>query len=472
MNKKILFLGCFLVVSFLNAQTTPPGNETNYSFSLQQAIEYALKNDANVKNAAIDEDIARKKVLETTGLGLPQVNANVDVKDFIKIPTTVAPAGVFAPGVGDGKYMALSFGTKYQGTAGLEASQLLFSGEYLVGLQASKVFVNLSTKALERTKNETAVTVSKAYYGVLINQKRIELINANIDRVQTAMNGAQGLYSYGFAEKLDYDRLVVAYNNLTIEKEKAERAVALTLYLLKFQMGMDVNANLILTDKIEDVKLDISAENAEKFDYEKRPDFQLAQAQVKISKLDLKRNRFAYLPSAALYASHGYNGFSRSDNFDLLKNKVNSDLTATNPNEIKDWTYFWYPATIIGARVSIPVFSGFQRHAKAQQAKLNLEKSENMLEMFKKSIDLELASSATMLQNASVSLENQKKNIALAEDIYKAAKLKFEQGVGSNLEMVDAESTLKEAQTNYLGALYDAIIAKIEFDKANGNIKY
>ena len=130
----------------------------------------------------------------------------------------------------------------------------------------------------------------------------------------------------------------------------------------------------------------------------------------------------------------------------------------------------WYPTALIGAKVSMPIFTGFQRVSRNQQAQLSLEKAENNLDFIKKSIDLELASSTAVLQNASSSLENQKKNIAIAEDVVRVAKLKYDQGVGSNMEVITSETALKESQTNYFNALFDAIVAKIDFDKANGSL--
>jgi outer membrane protein len=451
MKNKLLIALLYIFGHAVNAQTDSSG-----SFSLQQAIEFALKNQTNVKNARIDQELAQKKVNEITGMGLPQINASFDVRNFLDIPTSLVPASAF--GGPSGIFIPAQFGTQYQGSAGFDASQLLFSGEYLLGLKASKVYADLSTKAMERTKIETAVAVSKAYYAVLINQQRLKLMDANIERVKTAMGGAQGLYAYGFAEKLDYDRLVVTHNNLLVEKEKIDRLVALSTYLLKYQMGMDVFSPVALTDKLEDVTLDISKDvNAEKFDYSKRVEYNLFETQQKLAQLDLKKNKVAFLPTAVAYANVTRNGFSRNTvgDFDLFKNGNT-----------------WYPTSVIGAKVTMPIFTGFQRNAKTQQAKLSLQKAENNIESLKKSIDLEMASSVTMLQNASVSLENQKKNIVLAEEIYKASKLKFEQGVGTNLELVSAETTLVEAQTNYFNALYDAIVAKIDFDKANGNLKY
>ncbi|MGZ4035871.1 MAG: TolC family protein [Bacteroidia bacterium] len=449
MKKIIITIGIAVAAFNSFAQTKDTGKA--YSFSLQQAIDFAMQNQNDIKNAIIDEEIAHKKVNEIMGMGLPQINSSLDVKDFLEIPTSLIPAEFF--GGRPGTFAAIKFGTQYQSTAGFDASQLLFSGDYFLGLKASKVFVELSTKSTQRTKIETSATVSKAYYTVLINQERTKLMDANIARVKKTMDDTKALMDNGFVEKIDYDRLTVTYNNLLTEQEKIQRLLGLGTYLLKYQMGMDINASLTLTDKIEDVKLDIAQTvSAEKFDYSKRVEYGLYDTQYKLAKLDLKRNRFSYLPTAAAYGS--LSGSAYRTEFDMFNHRTP-----------------WYPTALIGAKVTMPIFTGFQRNARNQQAQLALEKAENNMDFIKKSIDLELASSAVTLQNASSSLEVQKKNIAVAEDVVRVAKLKYEQGVGSNLELITAETALQESQTNYFNAMFDALVAKIDFDKANGNLK-
>jgi len=458
MKKLFLIVGIGVASSSLFSQTT---DSTASAFSLQQAIDYALKNQYNVQNAIIDQELAAQKVKEITGLGLPQINASADFKDFLNIPTSLIPASAFNPAAPAGVYFPAKFGTQYQAVVGFDASQLLFSGDYIVGLQASKTYADLSLKNAQRTKVETAVAVSKAYYNALINEQRTKLLDANIERVKTAMGGAQGMYAYGFVEKLDLDRLTVTYNNLMIEKEKIQRLLILSNYLLKYQMGMSVNTNLVLTDKLEDIKLDVTNVSAEKFDYTKRVEYGLFETQKKLNQLDLRKSRFAFLPTAVLYGNLSGYGYS------------NGEGTITNGSS-RDYfiNHNFYPMTFVGAKISMPIFTGFQRNSRTQQAKLSLQKADNNLKNLEKSIDLELASSTAMLQNASVSLENQKKNIVLAEEVYRVTKYKYDQGVGTNLEVVTAESALKEAQVNYYNALFDAIVAKIDYDKANGNFKY
>lgn len=448
MKKLIALIGAGLFTLNSFAQTK---DSASFSFSLQQAINYALQNQTNVKNAMIDEQLAQKKVNEIAGMGLPQINASFDLREFLEIPTSLIPADFF--GGAPGTFAAVKFGTKYNATAGIDVSQLIFNGEYFLGLKASKVFVEISTKSTQRTKIETSSTVSKAYYTVLVNEERTKLIDATIVRIKKTLDDTKALLDNGFVEKIDYDRLTVAYNNLLVEQEKIQRLLALGSYLLKYQMGMDVNANLTLTDKLVDVKLDISnTVSSQKFDYEKRVEYGLFQTQFKLAKLELKRQRLSYLPSAFAYGS--FSGSAQRNEFDIF-----------------DTDKRWYPTSVIGAKVTMPIFSGFQRHSRNQQAKLSLMKAENNIDYIEKSIELEIASATAILQNAATSLENQKKNIAIAEDVVRVSKLKFEQGVGSNLEMITAETSLKEAQTNYFNALFDALVAKIDFDKANGNLK-
>jgi outer membrane protein TolC len=442
----VIGLGMAALGSFAQAK-----DSAAYSFSLQQAIDYAMQHQVNVQNAALDEAIAHQRVNEIMGAGLPQINSSFDFKDFLELPTSFIPAEFF--GGPPGTFAAIKFGTQYQATAGLDASQLIFSGDYFLGLKASKVFVELSQRNTQRTKIETASAVSKAYYTVLINNERMKLMDANIARLKKSLDDTKALNENGFVEKIDYDRLSVAYNNTLAEKEKIERLLALGSYLLKYQMGMEINAALTLTDKIEDVKFDpLTNVTAQKFDYEKRVEYNLLDVQYRLAKLDVKRQRFSYLPTAAAYGS--LSGSSQSNKFDVW-----------------DTQKPWYPTALIGAKFTMPIFTGLSRNARNQQAKLSLMKADNNLQMIRQAIDLELASSTASLQNAASSLDIQKKNIATAEDVYRVAKIKFEQGIGSNLEMITAETALKESQTNYFNALFDAIISKIDFDKANGTLK-
>jgi outer membrane protein TolC len=448
--KKVLLLLSVLA----NTLVAQNNDSARYNFTLQQAVDYAIKNHYSVKNAILDETISKKKVNEITGLGLPSISGKLDAKNFIDIPTQVMPANAFNPTAPADVFVANQMGIQYQASAGIEVSQLIFSGDYFLGLKASKVFVELSTLNIELSKIELAVLVSKAYYSVLINAERLQLLDANILTVKAAMDGTEGLFKHGFAEKIDWDRLKVSYNNLLVERVKIERLLEIGSYLLKFQMGMHVQEDLALIDKLEDFILDIAQlDSVSSFNYDKRAEYNILETQFKLSKLDLKRHRLAFLPQAFAYGSFSQNAYS--PDLDFYKS-----------------TQKWYPTSVIGGTITIPIFSGFQQRAIIQQSKLALEKISNQKAFVKRSIDLELASAIASLKNASVALNSQKENIKISQEVSRISKIKFEQGVGSNLEVISANAALKESQINYYNALYDAILSKIDFDKANGNYKY
>ncbi len=423
-------------------------SQSSSSMTLQQCIDYAMQNQVKVQNAVYDEQIAKNKVDEIRGIGLPQINGSFDVKDFIELPTSLIPAEFF--GGPPGSFIGVKFGTRYNTTAGLDASQLIFSSDYIVGLQATKTYMQLSQKSIQRTKIETAAAVSKAYYTVLVNNERMNLVNANVERLKKLMDDTKALNDNGFVEKVDLDRITVAYNNLMVEKEKIQRLLELGTALLKYQMGMEQSTTIVLADKLEDVKFQPDA-STDKFDYTRRIEYSLYQTMYNVSILQLRKDKLSYLPSLAMYGSLSYSALS---------------------NEFKpfDSNTNWYPTALIGIRLGVPIFSGGQKHYRVEQSRLAMLKAQNDMKFMQQSIDLELSNARTMLTNASATLEMQKKNIELAENVFKTTKLKYEQGVGSNLEVLNAETAMKEAQTNYFNALYDALISKIDYDKANGNL--
>jgi outer membrane protein len=436
----------FIFSLLLGSQVFSQGNSS--SMTLQQCIDYAMQNEVKVQNAVYDEQIAKYKVDEIRGIGLPQINGSFDVKDFIELPTSLIPAEFF--GGPPGSFIGVKFGTRYNTTAGLDASQLLFSSDYIVGLQATKTYMQLSQKSTQRTKIETAAAVSKAYYTVLVNNERMQLVDANVERLKKLMDDTKALNENGFVEKVDLDRVTVAYNNLMVEKEKIQRLLDLGIALLKYQMGMEQSGTIVLADKLADVKFQPDA-STDKFDYSKRIEYSLYQTLYNVSILQLRKDKLSYLPNLAMYGSLSYSALS---------------------NEFKpfDSNTNWYPTALIGFRLGVPIFSGGQKHYRVEQSKLAMLKAQNDMKFMQQSIDLELSNARTMLTNASVTLEVQKKNIELAENVFKTTRLKYEQGVGSNLEVLNAETAMKEAQTNYFNALYDALISKIDYDKANGNL--
>jgi outer membrane protein TolC len=420
-------------------------------FTLQAAIDYALKHNMtylNVENDARLNDYKRKEI---TAQGLPQINGSADLRDNALLPTSLLPAQFINPMAPAGTYAPVKFGVPYNLTASASASQLIFSSDYIVGLQAAKELVALSQKNALRSKVETAQNVSKAYYGVLINKERIKLLDINIDRVKTLKDNATALNQNGFAEKIDVQRLEVNYNNLVTEKEKTLRLVEISELALKFQMGYELRASIELTDNLKKIENgeDLQNLSADKIDPSARPEYMVLQAQQKLNELDLKRYRWSYMPSLVGYGL-------LAEQFQKSKLDFNSKS--------------WFPFGYFGLTLNVPIFDGLQKNWRVQQAKVNLMKTQNTFTQLKQSIDFEIQSATTNYKNAQASLQTQKKNIELAQNVYDVTKKKYEQGIGSSLDMNTTENDLRTAETNYYNALYDLVIAKIDYQKATGTL--
>lgn len=422
--------------------------DTVAALSLTQAIDYAQNHQVSILNARIDEDIAKNTVKQTIGIGLPQLSGNANFQDFIKLPTSLLPGEFFGK---PGTQIPVQFGVKYQSSVGLELNQLLFDGSYLVGLQASRTYKELSNKNLTRTRIETAVAVTKAYYSVLVSNEQLKLIDANLDRLRKTLSDTEAMFKNGFVEKIDIDRLTVLKNNLETERENVIRLLALNVNLLKFQMGMTINSRLTLTDSITSLQADQAVIASDSSAYRNRIEYSLLETQKKLNQFDLKRYKSQFLPSLSAFGNTSQS--FQSNNF--------SELYGTN-----------FPSTIIGLRLSVPIISGGIKLSQVRNAKLAILKTQNDLVNLQNGINLEVDQAQTTYLNSLKSLDNQKRNMELAQEVLRVSKIKYEQGVGSSIEVTTAETSLKESQNNYINALYDLMINRVNVDKALGKIIY
>jgi outer membrane protein len=427
---------------------------SNTNFSLQQALEYAMKNSPNQLNAELDLKNAEYRKKEITGSGLPQITGSIDIKDYINIPTSLLPGQIF--GGAPGTFIPVKFGTKYNSTVGLNASQLLFSSDYIFALKASEEFLNLSRININRSRSEVISQVSRAYYAVLIANDRMKLLDANIVRLKKMLDDTKAMNQQGFVELIDVERIEVTYNNLVSEREKVARLVDLAKSALKFQMGYKISDPIELTDNLSSITETPEELSLSKIDISKRPDFQLLNTQQTMLDLDVKRQKWSYLPTLAAYFAHQYN--AQRQTFNLLQ------FDDTDPNKQ------WFKVTLIGATMNLTIFNGFQRSNRYQQAKVASAKNLNTLKSLSLGAELEATSAVIMYSNAVTSLAVQKKNMELAQHVVDVVQKKFQAGVGSNAEIINAETSLKEAQTNYYNALYDMIVSKIDYQKATGNL--
>ena len=472
MNRYLLLL-IALAIGNVSFGQDKPAPTTRKTFNLEQSIAYALENNISVQNAELDERIANGRVKETRGIGLPQVDASVSVLHNQKLPRFFGqvseqnPILSEIPGVENGQVVALQnfFQLKSSGDAGIKVNQLLFNSSYLVGLQAANAYRDLAVKTSDQTKEQLIQNVSKAYYSVLINRDRITLFDANIARVDSLLRTTTALFENGFAESIDVDRIKVTLNNLKVEQSKFLRLQELSYQLLKFQMNYPMNEEINVEGDLSSIEIsgDVLNEYSLNWDYAQRTDYRLLEANRKLQALNLKNKYAEGLPSLNAFANLGYSTQSPTIS-GLFRTETNiEDIGVIGPDK-------WYSYSNFGISLNIPLFSGLQRAYKIQQAKLELQKTDNNFRSLKSGIDLEIRQVAANYLNAVETVEAQRQNSELAANVARVTKIKFEQGVGSNLEVVEAESALREAQVNYYNSLYDAIVAKIDLDKAYGKL--
>jgi outer membrane protein TolC len=436
---------------------------------LKDCIDYAIKNQPKMKNALLDEQMQTEKNNEIVGIARPQVKAigqfqylfvvpksRLDANafnfgsafSFFKIDT---PAFVAYQNTPKDKYSQAKFGLPLNMSLGVQASQILFDASILVALKARQSLVDLSKLNTQRTEEEIRVNVSKAYYNCVIAEKRATLLNENIKLLTSVEDMTRKLFQEGFAEKIDADRLLVQRNNLETEKDKINNLIELSYALLKFQMGMSMNDNISLNQEIsiEEVKNGLELDIV--VDYNNRIEMNLLKTAKKLNQYDLERYQKSYLPTVAAALSGSY--ASQTIAFKEL------------------FTLPYFPTGAFVLSASVPLYDGNSRKAKVRQAKLSILKNENDIDAFKQAVDLESNNAKTQLKNSLMSLENQQNNIELAQKVYDIAQKKYKEGLGTNIEIIQAETSLKESKTNYYNSLYDAIISKIDYQKSLGLLK-
>jgi outer membrane protein len=446
--KKLITLLICLAPIFKGLAQSQPTSQT-YNFTIADCIKYAFDHQSTVVNANLDVKSAEYKIKETIGIGLPQINGSATFTDYLKIPTTLLPGEFFNM---PGTFIPVKFGVNYNANVALAANQIIFSGSYLVGLKASKTYRELYTRNYARSKVDANVNVTKAYYQVLVSNEQVRLLDANIAQLKQQVDQTVAQNKQGFVEKIDVDRITVQYNNLVTTRENTLRLLALNYQLLKFQMGMPIESNLTLVDKLADITLDnnVADFTTDTTFYHNRIEYNLQETQKKLYALDIQNKRSQYLPSLSANAS-----VASSYQNNSLGQLFNS----------------YFPSSYIGLSLNLPVFSGFQRLNQVKQARITYLKSQNDLIDLKNSLNLQANQATINYINGLQSLNNQKKSRELAEEVLRVSKIKYQQGVGSSIEVTQAQTALETADNQYIQGLYEALVSKVDLDRAYGRIK-
>lgn len=447
MNRLTTRISAFLLIFF--AAFTAKAQE---SFSLDEAIQYALKNNENMKIARINTQDAEAQVGETRADGLPQINANFGYTNNTQIPVSIVPANTFDPSAPEGATTAIRFGVQHQSQLGVTASQMIWDGSFFIGLQAAKTLREKVVVDEQKTEEDVREQVIKAYYLVLVNQVRTELIEANIATLDSTLQETRALYENGFAEKIDVSRVQVELNNLKAELSGIDQAIASSKNLLKVSMGYPVESSIALSEDLDEFDFNYSMTEVENFSLNERLEVKQLEFLKRLAELDIKNVNSRYIPKVSFNAAWG-----RNTGTDIFGNLWNDQRQ-------------WFSNSNIGLNVSIPVFDGLRKKYTVERRKYQLETLEYQQSLLKNNLRQQLENARMALDVNLEKLEVQEGNLELAQEVVDVTRAKFTEGVGSNLELVNAEQSYRIAEVNYLTALYDAIVSKIDLDKALGKL--
>lgn len=419
------------------------------SFTMAQAQAYAIEHNYKNQIALLDIKSAKKKVWETTAMGLPQVSAEAKIQNFIDLPTSLIPASSFNPMASDDELVGLQFGTDYNNTTSISASQLIFDGSYIVGLQAAKTYKDLSINNQIKTEIELKEAVNQAYITVLIATENTEILKKSQEAVDKILLETAALYNEGLTEEQSVDQLTLTVNQLETAVGIAEGQIDFAKKLLKLQMGMDIEHELILTEKIDVFVNDISAPSDKKeFKVEEHIDFNLVETNVRLMKLNLRKEKYSFLPSINVFFNHQQQNMSNQ--FDMFSGGT------------------FYPMTVVGASLSLPILTSGARLAKMSQAKIELDKSRISSKEVAQGLIYQSQLAQSNYETSYETFNNQIENMDLAKKIYDKTISKYKEGVASSLELTQTQNQYLTSEREYIKSLLDLLTAKSDLQKSYG----
>ncbi|MGF1556306.1 TolC family protein [Paucihalobacter sp.] len=433
--KKITLLISLLSTGFAFTQEVPA------TLTMQEAIDYALKNNRTAINASKDIDIANQQKWETTASGLPQINGNIDYQNFLKQQVQIIPAEFF--GGQPGEFTDVIFGTKQSANAFVTLEQKIFDGSYIVALQSAKVFLDISKNLKIKTDLEIRRSVIDAYGNVLLAEESVSILERNIEVLKKNLFETTKIFENGLGEEENVEQLQITLSGVQSNLNNTLRIKKLAYQLFNITLGIDVYQNISLTDSLETLAEEnralmlLEATN----DTKNNIDYQIAENDTKSKELFVKLEKSNALPKLNAFLNAGYSAFANEFSF------LDSDQR-------------WFGSSLIGVNLNIPIFSSGKRNAATQRAKIELEKSKTNLEQIDQRLKLEIESAKNDYQFALDDYQNKKENLNLAERIELKNQTKFFEGIGSSFELRQAQTQLYTAQQEFLQSMLNVVNSK------------
>jgi len=442
-NKKMQIL---LLLLFMGGVAFGQAGSGEMTLTLKDAQDYAVKNNKMVKTVRLDADASKVAIWSSISNVLPQLSSSGSFNDNLKLMTTLLPGDFFGK---PGEKVPVTFGSQFNTTATVSASMLLFNAPVLIGIETTKLANKLSMQNLEKSEQDIKETVSSIYYLILVSEKSLDIVDKNIQNLNETLKSTKAMLAAGMAEQTDVDQMIS--NVVTVENSKStlERANEVNYNLLRFQLGVTIDTKINLKETLEDLvaKVDVDALLAQQFDYNKNISYRLVEGAEQLSFLQLKTMKSLTLPSLTGFYNYGVNG---------MGDKVSSQQ--------------WFPNSMAGLSISIPIFASGQRYANIKRAQINLEKARTTKDMMTDQLLLQEKQLRFNLVSANQQYKSQKDNVDVSKRVYTSTENKYKQGMVSSLELTQANSLYLQSENNYISALMNLLQTKLALDKLLNNM--
>ncbi len=442
MLKKLLIILCLIGITFTLTSASIKG------LSLKEAKEMALQYNTNVKNAKLDVRIAKKKIWETTAIGLPQISAKVEYQDIPNIPTTLLPAKIFDPNAVEGEFLEMKFGTQHNANLSLMVNQLIFKGGYIVGLQASKIYLKLSEDLLKKSEQDIKEAITNTYYLILLAEETEKILTKSIENITKTLFETNELYKSGFLEETDVDQIKLSIADLNNNLSSIQRQKKISYRLLNFQMGIELNTEIVLSENLEKFKNKINSKKIFKeFKVENYIDYIMLDTEETSKRLLLKNEKSEFLPTISAYFLQ--KSSAMRDEFSFFK-KTNDK---------------WFSSTVIGLNIEIPIFDSGLKLARVGQASIELKKAKNAKINAKKGLKVEWEKAKSAFIDEINKLKNTEASVLLAKKVFERIRTKHSKGTVSSMDLIQAHNQYLNAESNYLQNMISALNAKTKIEK-------
>lgn len=442
--KIVIVLNLIAVFSSVSAQEVE-----KKEYSLKEAIDYALENNYDAMNAKLGIDAANAQLREIVASGFPQISGSIEYNNMFEIPTQLIPGEFFDR---PGEFIPVQFGVRHNATAGVTVTQLIFNGSYIVGVQASNVYLDLQEQNNKRSELDVAQTVTQSYYLVLLIEENQQILEQSLENIKKIHYEVEESFKEGFVEDTDVKQLQISVTQLENSLTTLTQQLDVSYKLLKLQMGIDINKRIKLTEKLEDILqlVNISSLVKGEFDMKKNVEFQLIDSQVALTELNLKYEWSKFLPTIAAFGTYQYNAQRNEFNF-------------------FDGDQDWFNTGIIGLQLQIPLFNSGAKFFKVQQSRIELKQAENTKRKVEQALALQYSQVKSELKSNHDIYKNNQENMKLSKEVFDKTIEKYKEGISSNLELIQVQNQYLGTQSEYFQSMSDLLNSKNSLDRLLNN---